>query len=73
VGLSTIEGIVLAISAAGSTVAAIVSIWITNRVKKSTKKLEEVHVLVNDRLDAALERIERLQEQIRGSNGDPTA
>ena len=49
-----------AIAAGASGVAAIIGI--ANR-----KKIKEVHVLVNNRLDAALENIGQLQESLRVS------
>jgi hypothetical protein len=46
------------LAAVASAVAAIVSVF-------NHRKIQEVHILVNNRLDAALEKIGNLEAQIR--------
>jgi hypothetical protein len=54
------EPIVIAlIVAIPPTLAVLLSAW------KSSKKLDQIHVLVNDRLDMALKKIETLEEAAR--------
>jgi hypothetical protein len=72
VSLSVIEGIVLAISALGSSAAALIGLRNARHITKTKENVQEVHVLVNNRLDAALEKIGRLQDQIKETNGHPT-
>ena len=70
--LTTVNGVVLTICAVGSVISAWVTILNAHKIKATKNQIQEVHVLVNNRLDAALEKIGRLQDQVKGSNGTPT-
>jgi hypothetical protein len=70
--VSMIEGIILIACTVSSAVGAWVTIRNGTHIKQTKSQIQEVHVLVNARLDSALEKIGRLQDQIKDSNGRPT-
>ncbi len=60
---------VLIVAVVGSLAAAVVSIIQALRATRdhteTTERLDDIHVLVNDRLDAALKKIATLETQMR--------
>jgi hypothetical protein len=51
------------------TISSVCATWAAWVGLGNRKKIKEIHVLVNNRLDAALERIAKLQEDLRISKG----
>ena len=70
--LTTVNGLVLTICAVGSVVSAWATVLNAKKINSAKSQIQEVHILVNNRLDTALEKIARLQDQIKDSNGTPT-